>query len=264
MHPLNTNEVVKMKQISYFGKEYTVSDDAKWVATDVAGYIEIFKQKPSASTLGWVYPDGLLDKLPAGDIDWRNSLRKVEDILVKENKLKVGDKVMVNSDVYGFRKGQIVEVYELNNNGIHLFKGDNENFRFCDGEDGAYLWDYNYDIIEDTPIPSGHPHADLILKYAMIAQYDDKPWESFEVLLDGEWKPMDFAGMHSAFNYRLKPQEPKIQAGQVWSDKTGIIVSIRKYSAGIVFIDVSVGGLIIPWSYRREYFLNNFKLKENK
>lgn len=117
-----------------------------------------------------------------------------------------------------------------------------------------------FEMIEEK----SHPHADLMLKYAMISQHDDKPWENFEVLLDGEWKPMDFAGMHSAFKYRLKPQEPKIKVGQIWVDKLGTIVSIRKYYEDTVHINVAVGDWIIPWSYKREYFLQNFKLKENK
>lgn len=111
-----------------------------------------------------------------------------------------------------------------------------------------------------------HPHADLMLKYAMIAQYDDKPWENFEFknqYSDG-WMRVVSPCWDVENEYRLKPQEPKIKIGRIWVDKLGVIVSIRKYSAGIVFINVSVGGLVIPWSYKREYFLNNFKLQENK
>lgn len=182
-----------MKKISYFGKEYTVSGDIKWVATDIAGYVETFKQKPSEAALGWLYPDSLLDKLPSGSIDWKNSLRKVEDIIVKE----------------------------------------------------------------------GHPHADLMLKYAMIAQYDDKPWESFECLTtDGDW-----VGKSPRVNfmpnskYRLKPQEPKIQVGQIWIDDNGVEVTVTNSPVGIVTVNLELGGESVIWTFLIENFLKNFKRK---
>lgn len=118
-----------------------------------------------------------------------------------------------------------------------------------------------FEMVEEE---KSHPHADLMLKYAMIAQYDDKPWDSFEVLLDGEWVDCEHEGLYAGIEYRLKPQEPKIQAGQVWADKTGIIVSVSGYDSGSVYIKVSVGGLVIPWSFSKKHFLNNFKLQENK
>lgn len=200
-------------------------------------------------------------------IDWKSSLRKVEDIIVKENKLKVGDKVMVNKDVCGFKKGQIVDVYELNNDGIHLFKGDNSHFCFCDGEEGAYLWDYEYDIIKELPTPSGHPHADLMLKYAMIAQYDDKPWESFEFKnqYTHRWmRVVDHPCWDAENEYRLKPQDPKIQVGQIWVSKEGVEVTVSNLANKLVFTKIEVGGLTIPWSFKQNQFFNNFKPKENK
>lgn len=249
-----------MKKISYFGKEYTVSGDIKWVATGIAGYVETFKQKPSKAALGWLYPDSLLDKLPSGSIDWKNSLRKVEDIIVRENELKVGDKVILKDDHNGFKKGQVVELYRLEPDGIHLFKGDNYLFtNLCGSHGGAYLSRGTYTVINES---KPHPHADLMLKYAMIAQYDDKPWESFEVLLDGEWKPMDFAGMHSAFKYRLKPQEPTVQVGQIWVDTNVVEVTIRRLANRHVFTDINVGGITIPWSFKENEFFGNFKRKE--
>lgn len=159
--------------------------------------------------------------------------------------------------------------------GINTFyqiftKSNNGEYNFLESRNDLFgkvnILPQTMAIASEEPKP--HPHADLMLKYAMIAQYDDKPWENFEVLLDGEWVDCEHEGLYAGIEYRLKPQEPKIKIGQVWVDKLGVIVSIRKYSAGIVFINVAVGGLVIPWSYKREYFreyfLNNFKLQENK
>lgn len=120
-----------------------------------------------------------------------------------------------------------------------------------------------FELVEE---PKPHPHADLMLKYAMIAQYDDEPWENFEFknqYSDG-WMRVVSPCWDVENEYRLKPQEPKIQAGQVWADKTGIIVSVSGYDSGSVYIKVSIGGLVIPWSFSKKHFLNNFKLQENK
>lgn len=109
-----------------------------------------------------------------------------------------------------------------------------------------------------------HPHADLMLKYAMIAQYDDKPWENFEVLLDGEWKPSEHEAMYACFEYRLKPQEPKIQVGQIWVSKEGVDVEVINSFNGMIIVEFIVGGLTTPLVFDVSGFLQNFKLKESK
>lgn len=116
-------------------------------------------------------------------------------------------------------------------------------------------------VFEMAEEEKSHPHADLMLKYAMIAQYDDKPWESFEVFLDGEWKASEHEAMYACFNYRLKPQEPKIEFGQTWIDANGVEVIVSYLSNNIVFTAIEVGGLVIPWSFSEGIFLNNFKRK---
>src|SRR5699024_6016367 len=43
-------------------------------------------------------------------------------------------------------------------------------------------------VLESEPEQKAHPHADLMLKYAQIAQYSDKPWEEFQFKsIDGVW-----------------------------------------------------------------------------
>lgn len=132
--------------------------------------------------------------------------------------------------------------------------------------DAAFLGKLNnkHGVFEMVEEEKPHPHADLMLKYAMIAQYDDKPWESFECLTtDGEW-----VGKSPRVNfmpngkYRLKPQEPKIQIGQIWVSKEGVEVMVINLANKLVFTKIEVGGLTIPWSFKESVFFGNFKLKE--
>lgn len=129
---------------------------------------------------------------------------------------------------------------------------------------GANHWKNSLRKVEDILVKEGHPHADLMLKYAMIAQYDDKPWENFECdLLNGVWCDMFDTAFHPAFNYRLKPQEPKIQVGQIWVSNEGVEVAINVQSNrdAIVFT-FKVGGMTYSDGCSKFYFLQNFKRKE--
>lgn len=252
-----------MKKIHYFGKEYTVGDDIKWVATSECGNVLAFTEEPQIFWKTWITVNAgkRIGIWGGATKDWKNSLRKVEDIIVKENELKIGDKVMVNRNVNGFKKGQIVEVYRLESDGIHLFKGDNDTFpRMCGNYGGAFLSPSEYTIIGDT---KPHPHADLILKYAQIAQYDDKPWEYFEYETSTGWTPcLSMAAFNENVNYRLKPQEPKIQVGQIWVSKEGVEVTVNVQSNEdtVVFM-FKVGGMTYRSTSSYGDFLQNFKLK---
>lgn len=183
-----------MKKISYFGKEYTVSDDIKWVATSECGNVFAFAEEPQMFWKTWITVNTgkRIDILGAATKDWKNSLRKVDDILVKD----------------------------------------------------------------------GHTHADLLLKYAMIAQYDAEPWKYFEYETSDGWTPcLSMAAFNENVNYRLKPQEPKIQAGQIWVDTNGVEVTIQRLANRRVFTDINVGGITIPWSFKENEFFGNFKRK---
>lgn len=320
-----------MKKINYFGKEYAVSDDVKWVVTCPSGNVLTFTKEPRMFSKTWISDDigKRIDIWGAATSNWKNSLREVKDIIVKENELKVGDKVELLGDCYGFKKGQIVELYELEDDGPHLFKGSNDAFSYCDGDGGAYLFSNNYKAL--TPLDdkkalkikcvdnkgSGyftigkeydcfitdelgnkesncdfshlatcyfgrtldnvhgtfelvderkpHPHADLMLKYAMIAQYDDNPWESFEFKnqYTHSWMGVvDHPCWDAENEYRLKPQEPKIQIGQVWTSKEGIDVTIGNLANKLVFTKIEIGGIVIPWSFKEDVFFGSFKCKE--
>lgn len=185
-----------MKKINYFGKEYTVSDDIKWVATSSRGNVFTFTEEPEIFRDTWVAAGigARIDIWGIATYNWKNSLRKVEDILARE----------------------------------------------------------------------GHPHTDLMLKYAMIAQYDDKPWENFECDVGGGgWFGMIGSLFHDGYNYRLKPQEPKIQVGQVWTSKEGVDVMVDTPSdVQNIYFRYRLGGLTIKNAVGTNHFLQNFKRKE--
>lgn len=256
-----------MKKINYFGKEYAVGDDVKWVATNSHGTVMAFTSEPVPVGMSWYgFTFYVLSRLPSGTIDWRNSLRKVEDIIAEENKLKVGDKVELLGNYCGFKKWQVVELYRLCTNGNHLFKGSNDLFSICDGEEGDHLCAHHYKVVTTTAEHKAHPHADLILKYAMIAQYDDKPWESFE--FKNQYTPgwmtlVDHPCWDTENEYRLKPQEPKIQIGQVWKSEEGINVVVDTPSdMNTIYFKYHLGGLLIRKSVSLTHFTSHFKHKE--
>lgn len=81
-----------------------------------------------------------------------------------------------------------------------------------------------------APEQKAHPHADLMLKYAQIAQYSDKPWEEFQFKgFDGTWLNCTHQPQFKPERqYRLKPQPVRIKKGQVWrSIKELILVEVH-------------------------------------
>lgn len=184
-----------MKKINYFSKEYTVSDDIKWVATSECGNVLAFTEKPQIFWKTWITVNaGKRIGIWGGATKiWKDSLRKVEDILVKD----------------------------------------------------------------------GHPHADLILKYAMIAQYDAEPWKYFEYETSIGWTPcLSMAAFNENVNYRLKPQEPVVQVGQKWESKEGVEVAVNVQSnKEIIVFTYKVGGVTHITSLDIHDFLKNFKRK---
>lgn len=86
------------------------------------------------------------------------------------------------------------------------------------------------DGLELEPEQKVHPHADLLLKYAQIAQYSDKPWEEFQFKgFDGTWLDCTHQPQFKPERqYRLKPQPVRIKVGQVWrSAKESVLVEVH-------------------------------------
>lgn len=106
--------------------------------------------------------------------------------------------------------------------------------------------------IESEPEQKAHPHADLMLKYAMISQYDDKPWENFEVLLDGKWVDCEHEGLYAGIEYRLKPQLIRIKEGQVWrSTKEPVLIEVHS----VKHPDLQKGSIVVALRINPEFTL---------
>ena len=83
---------------------------------------------------------------------------------------------------------------------------------------------------DSIPEQKAHPHADLMLKYAQIAQYSDKPWEEFQFKsTDGVWLDCGAEVLfYTLVEYRLKPQPIYIKVGQVWrSNKESVLIEVH-------------------------------------
>lgn len=115
-----------------------------------------------------------------------------------------------------------------------------------------------------------HPHADLMLKYAQIAQYSDKPWEELQFKgFDGTWlnctRQPQFKPERQ---YRLKPQQVQIQVGQVWeSSKSKVKFRVgggRKTHSGSINIIILIldldEGLFIPYEVTEDTLRKHFTL----
>lgn len=86
--------------------------------------------------------------------------------------------------------------------------------------------EYGYQITNDAGVEvkihrnnceviNGHPHADLIMKYAEIAQHDAEPWEYFEADFGCGWVDVAVLTFHEAAKYRLKPRTININGFEV-------------------------------------------------
>lgn len=179
--------------------------------------------------------------------------------------LKVGDKVELLGDYCGFKKGQVVELCTLCADGVHLFKVTNDACSIYDGIQGSYLYNHHYKVVTQTAENKPHHCADLMLKYAMIAQYDDNPWDSFEFKnqYTHSWMGVvDHPCWDTENEYRLKQQDPKIQIGQIWVDDNGLEVTVTNSPVDIVSISLAMCDSYIYWMFPIEKFLQNFKRKE--
>lgn len=64
-------------------------------------------------------------------------------------------------------------------------------------------------------VVNGHPHAELIMKYAEIAQYDAELWKYFEADFGCGWVDVAVLTFHEAAKYRLKPRTININGFEV-------------------------------------------------
>lgn len=108
--------------------------------------------------------------------------------------------------------------------------------------------------LESEPEQKAHPHADLMLKHAQIAQYSDKPWEEFQYKsIDGVW--LDFGAevsFYTLVEYRLKPQPIRIKVGQVWrSTKESVLIEVLT----VKHPDLQKGSIVVALRINPEFTL---------
>lgn len=109
--------------------------------------------------------------------------------------------------------------------------------------------------IESEPGQKAHPHADLMLKYAQIAQYSDKPWEELQYKsIDGVWLDCgaEVPFFYKLIEYRLKPQPIRIKVGQVWrgSDESTLIEVLT-----VKHPDLQKGSIVVALRINPEFTL---------
>lgn len=101
----------------------------------------------------------------------------------------------------GVTNGKIYDVLEEYEHGYRIMSDDGEEVN---------IHRKNCEVI------NSHPHADLILKYAMIAQYDAEPWLHFDIKYNGKWVDLQFPPIFdSDSEYRLKPRTININGFEV-------------------------------------------------
>ena len=70
-----------------------------------------------------------------------------------------------------------------------------------------------YPLAEANKVPAAaHPHAELMMEYAKIAQTTDEPWTHFELRQNDScvWEAIHLpVRFYSHMEYRLKPEPPK-------------------------------------------------------
>lgn len=69
---------------------------------------------------------------------------------------------------------------------------------------------------DNREVINGHPHAELIMKYAEIAQHDAEPWKYFEYYAAVGWVECSpLLAFNETVEYRLKPQTININGFEV-------------------------------------------------
>lgn len=109
-------------------------------------------------------------------------------------------KIKATEHIEGLIKGNVYDVVDSYVNGKVVCVG---------GE----LIKVNYKNFEEV---KGHPHADLIMEYAKIAQHDAEPWKHFEYYAAVGWVECSpLMSFNETVEYRLKPLTININGFEV-------------------------------------------------
>ena len=97
-------------------------------------------------------------------------------------------------------------------NNVHLLDCRMTFDKSGEWRDSLQIYPLDYAVQANKVTAAAHPHAELMMEYAKIAQTTDKPWEHFEVWQNDScvWKAIHLpVRFYSHMEYRLKPEPPK-------------------------------------------------------
>lgn len=102
----------------------------------------------------------------------------------------------------------------------------------------------------DCEVINGHSHAELIMKYAEIAQHDAEPWKHFEYYAAVGWVECSpLLAFNETVEYRLKPQTISINGFEVPEP----LRSFPTYGTPYFIIDLPLVGDLVWTDSSDEY-----------
>ena len=215
-----------MRTVTYLGVDVQIPAHHTAVAADGRGQVYSYADTPIEITTCWRSSNSYDSpyKVPARvdfaeTIECRNSLQLYP--LAEANKVTAAD---LKGEIKNFPLHVVQamcdeQVRQGNPFSPAVFQSHREadlthgGFNWFQSELGQETWDAIIFKRAFHRMPAAaHPHAELMMEYAKIAQTTDKPWEHFEVWQNDScvWKaihlPLRF---YSHMEYRLKPEPPK-------------------------------------------------------
>ena len=219
-----------MRTVTYFGAKIQIPAHHTAIAVDASGMVHSFEAAPKLDVNVWKATKISLNNVHLLDCrmtfdksgEWRDSLQIYPlDYAVQANAVTEAD---LQGEIAGFPLHVVQtmcdeQVRQGNPFSPAVFQSDREadlthgGFNWLQSELGQETWDAIIFKRAFHRMPAAaHPHAELMMEYAKIAQTTDEPWTHFELRQNDScvWEaihlPLRF---YSHVEYRLKPDPPK-------------------------------------------------------
>ena len=215
-----------MRTVTYLGVDVQIPAHHTAVAADSCGQVYSYADTPIEITTYWRSSNSYDSpyKVPARvdfaeTVEWRNSLQLFP--LAEANKVTAAD---LKGEIKNFPLHVVQamcdeQVRQGNPFSPAVFQSHREadlthgGFNWSQSELGQGTWDAIILKCAFHCMPAAaHPHAELMMEYAKIAQTTDKPWTHFEVrqnksaVWEAIYVPTPF---YDNQEYRLKPEPLK-------------------------------------------------------
>ena len=219
-------EATPMRTVTYLGVDVQIPAHHTAVATDGCGQVYSYADTPIEITTCWRSSNSYDSPYKvsarvdfAETVEWRNSLQLYP--LAEANKVTAAD---LKGEIKNFPLHVVQamcdeQVRQGNPFSPAVFQSLREadlaqgGFNWRQSELGQKTWDAIIFKRAFHHMPAAaHPHAELMMEYAKIAQTTDKPWTHFEVrqndscVWEAIYVPVPF---YDNMEYRLKPEPPK-------------------------------------------------------